>query len=435
MPGGEITPNIIGLDTGTYTVTVTDLCGDVINDSVIITQPLTLTTTMVKTDVSCNGFGNGTATAIPSGGTPPYNYSWNNGQTTSTTIGLFPGNYTVNVTDANGCLATDIITIIQPVALTASITGTTDVSCNGDSTGSATVTPSGGTLPYTYLWDDPGSQTGTTATGLPAGIYTVIITDSCGSAVSDAVIIDGPLALAGSVTQTDVSCNGYADGTASVTVSNGTAPYTYSWSPGGETTNSLSGLDTGTYVLTTTDLCSDIIIDSVIITQPLTLTTTMTKSDVSCYGGGDGSATLTASGGTPPYNYLWNNGQVNSTAIGLFPGNYTVNITDVNGCLTTDIVTIIQPAALSASVTSTDVNCMVGGDGTATVMPAGGTPPYTYLWSPSGDTTASAINLVEGTYTITVSDSCGSDVSESVVVNGPGTMSVVFTWTDVSCNG
>ncbi|MFH1320322.1 MAG: SprB repeat-containing protein, partial [Bacteroidota bacterium] len=434
-PGTNITQDISGLQPGTYTVDITDACAIVVSDSAVINEPAVLTTTMSKTDVSCNGGGDGSATLTASGGTPPYNYSWNNGQTTSTAVGLFPGNYTVNVTDANGCLATDIITIAQPGALAASITGTTDVSCNSDSTGSAIVTPSGGTSPYTYLWDDPGLQTGTTATGLPAGIYTVIITDSCGNPVSEAVIIDEPLSLASSVTQTDVSCNGYADGTASVTVSNGTVPYTYSWSPGGETANSLSGLDTGTYVLTTTDLCSDIIYDTVIISQPLTLITTMTKSDVSCYGGGDGSATLTASGGTPPYNYLWNNGQVNSLAIGLFPGNYTVNVTDFNNCLSSDIITITQPSPLSASVTSTDVNCMVGGDGSATVTTSGGTPPYYYLWSPSGDTTAFATGLDEGTYIIMVTDSCGASVSGSVVVNGPGTMNAVITWTDVSCNG
>ncbi|HIA36898.1 MAG TPA: hypothetical protein EYN89_09290, partial [Flavobacteriales bacterium] len=431
----ETTEDIGSLDTGTYTVNIIDACSAVLVDTAILTEPAVLTTTMTSTSVNCYSGGNGTATVTPSGGTAPYNYLWNNGQVTATAVGLFPGNYTVNVTDVNGCLTSDIINIAQPPMLSANISSSVNVVCVGNATGSAVVSATGGTPPYNYLWNDVLSQTTDTASGLMAGNYTVLVTDSCGANTTQIITITEPIAMTLLLSQDNVSCNGYMDGSAAASVTGGTAPFTYLWPITGDSTSSILGLDTGLHILVVTSSCGNTITDSIIITEPAVLTTTMTGTDVNCYGGGDGTAMVIAGGGIGPYNYLWSNGQVNGTAIGLFPGSYTVNVTDLNGCLTSDIISITQPSPLSATTSSTDVSCMVGNDGTASVNASGGTLPYSYNWMPSGDTIAILNNLAEDTYYITLTDSCGATIIDSVVVGGPSSMNLNLVAMDISCNG
>ena len=137
--------------------------------------------------MSCNGFSDGFATVSVSGGTAPYSYSWDNGQTSNTAIGLMAGNYNISITDLNGCSSTSTATIAEPIMLTSSITSANDVSCNGGSDGSAVVSASGGTAPYTYLWTN--GDTNETSVGLLPGIQNVIITDINGcSSISSAII-------------------------------------------------------------------------------------------------------------------------------------------------------------------------------------------------------------------------------------------------------
>jgi len=431
----ESTQDIASMDTGIYTVNITDACSAVLVDTATVTEPAILTTVMTKVDVTCFGGGDGTATVTPSGGTSPYNYLWNNGQVTANAVGLFPNNYTVNVTDANGCLASGIISIIQPPTLTADISSSTNVTCVGSATGSAVVSTTGGTPFYNYLWDDVGAQTSDTAFGLTAGTYIVLVTDSCGASTSKAITITEPPTMSLLLTQTNVSCNGYMDGSAVANITGGTAPFTYLWPLTSDSTSSVASLDTGLHILIVTSSCGNIITDSITITELPVLTTSMGSTDVTCFGGGNGTATVTALGGISPYNFLWSSGQTNATAIGLFPGNYTVNVTDLNGCLTSDIVIITQPTQFVAVTSSTDVSCLVGNNGTASVVAGGGTLPYSYLWSPSGDTTAVAVGLIEDTYTITLMDSCGATIVDSVVVGGPSSMSISLAATNVSCNG
>ena len=431
---GASTKNISGLNPGPYNVTVTDACGSVTGSS-FVNQPMVMTANISQTNVSCNGLGDGIASVTMNGGTPPFNFLWSTGQTMPTALGLFPGTYTVNVVDSNGCLASDIVTITEPTSLSTSLLSTTDITCVGAASGIATIITSGGTLPYTYLWDDPSNQTNANAVNLIAGSYTVSITDSCGATVTQTATINEPLSLSSTINYTDVSCYGYIDGTAFVIAEGGSEPYTYSWSPTGYNSSIISGIDTGIHVVTVTDSCGSSISDTVIISQPNTLTTTMSGTDISCYGGGNGTATVNSSGGVAPYNYLWNNGQTGSTAIGLFPGNYTVNVTDLNGCLASDLITVIQPSILTMGLSSTDVSCQIGNNGTATAIVAGGTLPYSYLWTPGGYTTPTASNLTEGIYSLSITDSCGTTLIDSIEVDGPSSMSISLATTQISCNG
>ncbi len=268
-------------------------------------------------------------------------------------------------------------------SMTASISSQINVACNGGATGSLTVAPSNGTAPYTYLWDDGAAQTTATATGLSAGTYEVTVTDANGCTATASTTVTQPttaLSLT-PASQTNVACNGGATGAATVNAATGgTAGYTYNWTPGnpiGDGTTSVSGLSAGTWTCTVTDAngCTKSV--NFTVTQPPTLNVTLaSQTNVSCNGGVNGSATVTATGGTvQPYTYSWSpSGGTAATATGLTAGTYTVTITDANSCTATQSVTITEPTAITASITSqTNVSCNGGANGSATVTATGGT--------------------------------------------------------------
>lgn len=250
---GATTSSINNLTAGTYTVTVTDNKGCTSTSTITITQPNALTVTAhASTEVLCNGGSTGVGTCTASGGTSPYTYRWSSGATTAVQNGLSAGTYTITVTDKNGCTATATATVTQPALLKDTATVTEDVACHGGNTGSASSSASGGISPYTYAWS--GGGTNSTKTGLTAGTYTITIKDKNGcSATAKVTITQPPTAL--SITQGShstvypVKCSG----TAWVTAAGGTAPYTYSWSPGGGTTDTIKNQCAGSYCCTVKD--------------------------------------------------------------------------------------------------------------------------------------------------------------------------------------
>ena len=444
-PSGGTNAMATGLAANTYTVTVTDNNGCQITRTVTVNQPAAaLSGTISKTDVSCNGGNNGTATVTATGGTTPYSYSWSpSGGTNATATGLAAGTYTVTVTDFNGCQITRTATVNQPATALSAATGggKTDVSCNGGSNGTATVAATGGTPPYSYSWA-PSGGTNASATGLTAGTYTVTVTDFNGCQATRTYTINQPAAaLAGTITKTDVSCNGGSNGTASVAVTGGTTPYSYSWAPSGGTAATATGLAAGTYTVTVTDNNTCQITRTITVNQPataLSLATGGSKMDVSCNGGSNGAATVAPTGGTTPYSYSWApSGGTNAIATGLAAGTYTVTVTDFNGCQATRTYTINQPTALSATTGGgkTDVSCNGGANGSATVAPTGGTPPYTYSWAPSGGTAATATGLAAGTYTVTVTDANNCQATRSFTINEPTALTATTSQNNTSCNG
>ncbi|MDP2388072.1 MAG: hypothetical protein Q8M29_16980, partial [Bacteroidota bacterium] len=217
----------------------------------------------------------------------------------------------------------------------------------------------------------------------------------------------GSCAVGSSVSATNVACNGMSTGSATVTPSGGTAPYTYSWAPSGGTGATASGLSSGTYTCTITDANACSRTQTVTITQPTALTSSISsQTNVSCNGGSNGAATVLASGGTGSLTYAWApSGGTGATASGLASGTYTCTITDANTCSRTQTVTITQPTALTSSISSqTNVSCNGGSNGAATVLASGGTGSLTYAWAPSGGTGATASGLASGTYTCTITD-------------------------------
>ncbi|WP_164108667.1 MULTISPECIES: MBG domain-containing protein [Sphingobacterium] len=443
-PSGGTAATATGLAAGTYSVTITDAnsCTKTISGIVVGQPAAALDGTASTTTVSCFGGSNGTATVVASGGTPGYTYSWSpSGGTAATATGLAAGTYSVTITDANSC--TKIITGIvvgEPASALSAATGggKTDVSCNGGGNGTATVAPTGGTLPYTYSWA-PSGGTNATASGLSVGVYTVTVTDANGCTTTRSFTITQPTALsaANGGGKTDVSCNGGANGTATVAPTGGTPAYTYSWAPSGGTGATATGLTAGTYTVTVTDANACQTTRTFTINQPATaLSATIASTNVSCNGGGNGTATVVVSGGTPSYTYSWApSGGTNATATGLGVGTYTCTITDANACSITRSVTITQPTAMSAVTSKTNVSCNGGSNGTATIVPSGGTGPYTYSWAPSGGTNATATGLAVGNYTVTVTDANNCTITRGFTITQPTAMNITTSRTDLACNG
>ncbi|NVK28166.1 MAG: gliding motility-associated C-terminal domain-containing protein [Flavobacteriia bacterium] len=421
---GDTGDTLTGVSAGTYTVFVVDSNGCTSSSTVTVGEPDSIvTTTTVIANVSCFGGSDGSATAAGSGGTGAFTYLWADGQTTATATGLTAGTHTVTITDANGCSEIDSVTITQP-ATPVDVSAVMDVavSCFSGSDGSATATGSGGTAPYTFLWAN--GQTTATATGLSAGSHLVTVTDSLGCTDTVSVIITEP-ASAVDVTISQVwavSCVGDADGWASVSGSGGTSPYTYAWS-NGQTGDSATGLAAGSYVVTVTDAngCQDTV--NVTVTEPATplSASAIDALTISCFGGSDGTAYATASGGWAPYTFSWNTGSSNDTITGLAVGTYTVTITDSLGCQTTADVTLTQPTQVAATATRlTNVSCLGGSDGSAFANGSGGTPPYTYSWS-NGELNDTAFALSAGTHTVTITDSNGCTATATITITQPAT--------------
>ncbi|MBN2683178.1 MAG: PKD domain-containing protein, partial [Bacteroidales bacterium] len=305
------------------------------------------TLTMSSTPESTPGANNGSA-SVNAIGTAPFLFNWSNGATISSISGLAQGTYCVTVTDNNGCQSTDCIDVeVGSVPLSSSTALISNATCSGLCNGSATATPTGGSGTYTFLWDN--SETTATATALCSGTHTVTISDGSTS-VTNSVSISQPTALALSSNSSSALCYGASTGSASVTVSGGTAPYSYLWSSGGNSATE-TNLAAGTYSVVVTDNngCSDS--ETVTISQPTQITYNSTTNDASC-GNSDGSASLSVSGGTASYSYLWSNGANTASVSALASGTYTCTITDANNCQISATVIINDLDGPTANISS-----------------------------------------------------------------------------------
>jgi len=436
-----------GLSAGTYNVTVTDATGNFKTISgIIITEPAIINVSInAQLNVTCPGGNNGSATVTASGGTGVLNYSWNTlpVQTTPTAAGLAAGTYNATVTDANGCQAVVPVIIVEPNDIVISISSQTNIGCFGESTGSATLTASGGTGTLSYSWDTNPVQITPTVTGLPAGNYLVTITDATGCSKDQLVTITQPAALLSSsiMTSTDISCYGLNDGTATVLATGGTIPYSYSWNTVPVQNSATAvGLTTGNYTVTITDVNGCTSFSSVSITEPAQITAAITaQTNVSCWGGNSGSATVAANGGTGAFSYSWNTipVQTSATANGLTAGTYIATVIDANGCRATAPVTILEPTEMVVSIISqTNVLCFGDNTGSATVIANGGTGMLSYSWNTIPVQTTPTVNgLPVGTYQITVTDSFGCQKVEVVTITQPAAVlsSIITDSNMVSC--
>jgi hypothetical protein len=422
---------------GTYSVTATSTGGCVSTagtTAVTINTPPSVTVSVSVTDALCNGSANGSATATPTNGIIPYTYSWNNGQTTQTATGLAAGSYTVTVTDALSSTGNAVATVIEPAALTVSVTNTS-VLCNGGNTGSASASVSGGTNPYTFSWSN--GQSSSAATALISGSYTVTVTDANGCSATSNTTVTEPAVIAANTSVSNViSCSGVCDGAVTAAPTGGTAPYAYQWMPGNITAQTMTAVCPGTYSLTITDANGCTANGTAAVTQPAILTLTVTKTDITCNGECNGTGTATPNGGTAPYSFYWSNGEITQSTIGFCVGTYNVFLTDAHGCIAVDTVSIAQPLPIPIAVTTTPPSCgILSGSAVATVTGPGTVPPLSVLWN-TGDTTFTINNLGAGSYRATVKDGNGCfSFKDALINNVNGPTVTVNTVTDVTCSG
>ncbi|MBL0053740.1 MAG: SprB repeat-containing protein [Bacteroidetes bacterium] len=292
---------------------------------------------------------------------------------------VWSGSGTYDVIVSYGtCTQAVSITLTEPTLLTATATRT-NVGCNGNNNGTATASGAGGVMPYTYAWSN--GQTTQTATGLMGGTYTVTIGDANGCTAIASYTVTAPVSGL-SITESHVNptCIGN-NGSINITVTGGTPPYSYIWT-GGQTTEDLTGIGAGSHTVTVTDAGGCTISLCVVLTQPNAIAVSVSTSAASCNGGNNGSAAAAASGGTAPYSYLWSNGGNTSSITGLYPGTYTVTVTDAAGCTTSMSKVVGAPTAIVIVTDSTtNVTGMGGTNGAAYISVSGGTSPYTYTWN------------------------------------------------------
>ncbi|MCK5066835.1 MAG: gliding motility-associated C-terminal domain-containing protein [Bacteroidales bacterium] len=453
-----------GMPADTYSVTITDSngCIRVYTDLVTIDEPTPMIMTLDgSSDVSCNGGNDGSISITVSGGTPPYTFAWVgivNGPASDVEDpnDLLADTYSLFIMDNNACFlsAINFVTIDEPSNLAVSVDLVTDVNCNGAATGAIDITPAGGTPVYIYAWTGPNGFTSTDEdlTGLTAGDYSLTITDGngCSRDYINLVTINENLPIVATFSVTDLSCGDPLpsnNGAIDATVSGGIPGYTFLWTePSGFTATSedINGLLPGSYVLEVTDnLGCVMLMPAQVVGMPPVLTATTTQVDIDCFGAGDGSIDLTATGGTAPYLFAWS-GPLGYTAStedisNLEAGAYSVIVTDSHGCPVpfTDIATIAEVAEILVSAVTTDVSCNGGADGTIGISVTGGTLPFTFAWTgPSGFTasTEDLTGLAAGNYSLTITDVNGCVVSfpDLVTLNEPAPLTVTYIQQDVT---
>lgn len=460
-------PNVPHIYTfaGSFAVnlTVSDVSCTMSNSTIVSINEV-ISSISETSPISCSGAADGQLTANVTAGVGPYMYNWSTGGTTSVISGLMQGTYTLDVIDqSTGCSAlTTNYSLIEPSLISIVQPSGTDVTCFLNADGTASIsTPTGGTSPYIYQWFDSAGptsiigETTLTATGLDGGTFYCEVTDANGCIVnSPTVTIIEPSAISlNPPVGTNPTCNGSLTGFISLdTPIGGTSPYTFQWYNAsgptvmaGQTGQVITGIGAGTYYCEVTDFNGCIInSSSATLTDPLGMVLSMSNNDVLCFGGADGDATVSVSGGTAPFTYLWDaaaGNQTSSTASGLSVGSYSVTVTDANSCTSGNSITVNEPATmLSITKTFNDITCFGMIDGAINVTTAGGTVPYVFDWDNDGtgdfDDTEDLSGLAAGAYNIVVMDANGCTVGGSDFISEPAALIVSGeTGVNVTCNG
>lgn len=412
------------LQAGSYTVVVTDALGCNVTGTVTLTQPNPLSISVpTKTNVSCFGGSNGSAVSNVTGGTNPYQYTWSTGGSSPNETNLSAGTYNVQVTDAEGCISSISFSISQPQVLSGNITTLSPIICRDQASGSFGVSSTGGTSPYTYTWSTNPVQYGSTINNLAPGSYSVTIVDANGCNASASATLTNPQALnAFLLNQTNVSCFGGNNGSATVSVTGGVSPYTYGWSNGNPNQTSAANLVSGSYQVNVTDALGCTQNVSFTITQPAQALSIDLGNDqtINCLA----SVNILASpiGGTSPYTYTWNTGSSLNNINVSSSGSYSVEVTDVNGCIANDDINVaLLGSDLSVSIQAPTFVCVNGTD-TVFAVVTGGNSPYTYSWT-NGDSDTNTI-VGEGQYCVYITDNLGCKVSDCVTLNEESAISV-----------
>lgn len=433
---GNSGASISNLCPGQYVVTVTDANGCLNIDTTQIGSGSIMNASLSLTNlISCYNDCAGAVNASITGGVAPYTIEWSNGGTGVIQNNLCAGSYAVTVTDAVGCQAISSINIAQPVEIILNESVTEPVCGVSPCNGGIDLNPIGGAGIYTYAWNlfpNPGNVS--SVTGLCPGVYEVTVSDQLNCSVIKKIAISNNN-INSSFTFTQPTCYSQVDGSISVVPTGGTGPYVYNWDNG--TVLPLNdNIAAGTHIVTITDANGCKFVETVELSQPDSILIDFTFSKPLCSGDSNGFIIAAPTGGTGPYSYAWSGGQTGDTLSGIPVGNYSVTVTDANGCSKPKLVTLTGNPILQGSIaTLATISCAGVCDGYMEVTPSGGVEPYAYAWS-NGATSAKNINLCAGIYTVTVTDANGCAIVTSEGLSSPNPINTaVNTNTGVGCNG
>lgn len=444
----ENNADLLNVKTGSYYAIVKDSKKvEVTTTPITVTQPDLIAFNTIQEPIKCFGDSNGKITLNASGGNGNFRYryfykgslikDWQNfSNGANTTISdLAEGEYTIQVEDTQQCKSTDgVIKITSPTALTISNTLSIPTTGNGLSNGSIDVTPQGGNGSYTYQWfksdNSTINQITNTAGNLSAGKYYVIITDAKGCNLTSPLLeVTEPLLLETNIAvQNVILCNGDKNGSLKPTTIGGFLKpgdnYTYKWYEDGNlnvlaTTTLLNNIGKGSYYVVATDSNGNQTQSkSLVVTEPAILNNTLTSDYTLCGDANDWTINATPFGGTSPYSYMWNTGANTASLQNVPPANYSVLVTDSNGCSITKNITIMAPIHLAAAESITIPTCYGGSDATIEVTSSGGKAPYTYLWN-TGEKSNRLSNATAGDYSVAITDSKGCIVNYNYKIDNP----------------
>ena len=429
------------LSAGIYSVTVTDNFNMSETANVTVSEPIALQLSIDPQStyngflISCYNCNDGHIQANVIGGTSPYAYNWSTQGTTAQQNNLNEGNYSVTITDSNGCQIPGSINLDAPNPLSVSIIASSDYSgyeidCPGASNGEATALVNGGVAPYIYSWNT--GATTESISQLSAGIYNVTVTDQNGAIATNSLNIEQPENMQLTFSATDNLCHNNSNGSLHVGVSGGVGPYSFSWNTGG-TDNTIGGLIADTYTVTVTDQNNCIVTQSHPILHPTEISINTTITEASCANANNGAIDLEVSGGVAPYSYYWSTGAQLEDINNLQAGVYTVAIIDGNGCHhLSGNLSVGEPDAITPIFTINDLSNYQIADGSITTLMSGGVPPYSFNWS-NGASTQHLSNLAQGVYTVTITDSNNCNHISSATIDLPAGIHVVGSITDVAC--
>lgn len=429
-----------GLAPGSYTLHIRDanLC---VKDTTVIlpdAPPITAVLNLVKPP--CNAFQSGVISVDALNGTAPYQYALGSGafSNSNTFSGLGSGSYVVHIRDANNCTKDTTVVLPDSIRVQATIP-VTHVLCNGQSTGSVTLNASGTTAPYTYALGSGAFGSVNTFTGLAAGTHVFHIKDPDDCYLDTSVTINQPTALALSPTHTDVHCFGGSNGSITIAATGATPAYLYSLNGAVPApANTFMGLSAGTYTITVTDASNCSKNTQVVVAQPADIVLSVSLTHVSCAGGSNGSAILTANGGTAPYTYALDGGaySITNTFSGLAAGSYTLHAKDSRGCIRDSIISITVPTPIVPAAGVKRSTCSALNNGSVTLSATGGTPGYTYARG-TGVYGSSPVfaPLSAGTYTFHIRDTLGCIKDTVIAIVDSVFVSSQVTVTAAGCFG
>lgn len=424
---GPTTQNINSIAAGSYSVAIKDSKNCNASQSITITQPTALAVSYTGSNyngygVSCKNSSDGFINVTSSGGTSPYTYSWSNAATTNSISGLTSGTYTATVTDSKSCTANLPVTLTAPTALALNIGSQTNVTCNGGTDGSITLSSSGGAGGISYSINGGTSwQSSSTFSSLNSGSFTLLVKDINNCSNSVATSITEPTAISISIGTIQNAGCGASDGSIQSSASGGTGTLSYLWKNSSNqivsTSANLTNAPGGVYTLTVTDqsLCSKTTTASISNPNGPGFSVINTTS-ASCSNSSDAQAAVSITSGPTPYTIAWGDGETGTSAIHLSGGSNTVTVTDGNNCSTTQSFTITSPLAITlSSVQAASPSCPGGSDGSVQVTATGGNSPYTYSWNGNiGGNTLTGLSA--GSNSLIVTDTKNCTLAQSINV-------------------